>query len=184
MLPMNPDPGFGDNLYDDPILDHLEGSIEQFTPAGAFDPDPLHGMLDAVEDSVEQISPAPADLWAEPMRDPLWDTLDKLETDMESQVIPPEASGFEPPTEPVPEAFGSFESKPPLPDDEEHFIRERPLPAGLSKGHMGTGSRCQNSRDISLGWCQLRNELVSSLECGDCDDYSGESECEYWSDEE
>lgn len=108
--------------------------------------------------------------------------LDKLEADTESQVIRLEASGFEPPPEPVPEKFGSSESEPPLPDDGERFIKEYPLPPELSKGSQGTGSKCLNSNGTSMGWCQLHSKLVSSVDCEECDDNYGDSECEHWSD--
>jgi hypothetical protein len=175
---MNPD--CGDNVHGDPMLDALEDSIEQHLPTGAYDPDPLHSMLDAIENSVVQMPAAPV----EPERDPLWDKLDSLESNMESQVIPPEASGFDPPPEPVPGEYGSFESEPALPDGEEHFMREWSLPSGLSKGSQGTGCKFSGSGGVSLGWCQLRGELVSFMDCEDCSDNTGGSECEYFSNAE
>ncbi|MCP4260654.1 MAG: hypothetical protein GY774_24480 [Planctomycetes bacterium] len=108
--------------------------------------------------------------------------LDKLEVGIESQEITPKASGFEPQPEPVPEAFGSFEGKPKLPDGEEHFMRGYPLRPALSRGSQGAGCRCLNSGGMSMGWCQLHDKLVSFVDCEECVDSFGDSECEHWSD--
>ena|GEM_PF-5717540 len=182
MQPPIPDPDFAGDPYDDPMLNELEDSIEQHLPIDAYDSDLAPDMLEAVEDSVGQAPVISGDSPAEPVRDPLWDMLDKIETDTERQVVPPEAYDFEPPAEPVPEVFGSFESRFPQPDREEHLIGERPLPPGLSKGSQGTGCRYSKTGDGSSGWCQLHSRLVSSMECEECNDNTGGSECEYWSD--
>lgn len=174
MQPANPSPNPDEERYDDAMLDGLEASIEQRTQIGPHEAGPPNNMLDAVEHFTEQARPRPPDPPAEMIPDLLWK--------LERQMIPPEIAGFEPAPDPVPEAFGSFESEPPLPGEEEHSTREYPPPPGLSKGRQGTGSNCLGSGGTSMGWCELHDKLVSSLDCEECDDYSGDSECEHWSD--
>ena len=183
MQPMNPNPG-PDDAQDELLLDGLNNSIGQVSPIEPNEIDPLHGLLDSVEVSVEQGPSTISEYLAERANDPECYLLDMLEDEMEKQVIPPDVPSFEPPSpEPVPEAFSSFQSQPPLPDSGEHFIREYPLPRRLQRASGRTGCKNLDSGGMSLrlGWCQLYGKIVSTVDCEDCEENYEASGCQYWS---
>lgn len=158
--------------YDDPLLsEYEERFLEQhFTQ----DFDVPFDMLDVLEASIEDsthdgISSSPPlnhRSKNELIRDPLWDQMAKIESDIEGLEIPPPPvvephEGGPPPVE------ENRKTVNPLPGDDPNIVREGTLPRHRMSGG-GRGIKNPESNHII---CYRRDEYIERSECKNCDYY-------------